>query len=48
MSKRFNKKKSVRFVLVPGTDELGNPTTMFKPVETRTKLSKKEREKLIN
>jgi hypothetical protein len=31
-NKKFNKKKAVRFVLVPGRDENGNPVNMFKPV----------------
>lgn len=32
--KKFNKKQTVRFVLVPGVDENGNPDNKFKPVET--------------
>lgn len=46
-SRKFNKKEAVRFLLVPGRDEHGNPTTTFKPVETRNRLSRKEREKII-
>lgn len=30
--KKFNKKQAVKFELIPGKDENGNPTVMFKPV----------------
>ena len=30
--KKFNKKESVRFTLVPGVDEHGNPTVLYKPI----------------
>ena len=41
--KKFNKKKSVRFALVPGVDENGNPANTFKPIETKSKLTSKQK-----
>ena len=32
--KKFNKKETVRFVLVAGVDENGKPDNKFKPIET--------------
>lgn len=39
---RFDKKKAVRFTLIPGPIKDGKPSVLFKPVETqKTRLSKK-------
>jgi len=46
--KKFNKKESVRFALVSGIDENGNPSNSFKPLDTRSKLSVDEKKKIIN
>ena len=39
---KFDKKKSVRFSLVPGPERDGKPSVLFKPVESKkSKLNKK-------
>ena len=44
----FNRKKAVRFTLVPGPEENGKPTVTYKAVDnTNSGLSRKEKRKLI-
>lgn len=47
--KNFDRKKAVRFHLVPGPEKDGKPTVLFKPAENKkSKLSKKERKQAIS
>ena len=46
---KFDRKKSVRFSLVPGPEVNGHPTCLFNPVETmRNKVGKKDRKKIVS
>jgi hypothetical protein len=46
---KFDRKKAVRFTLVPGPEKDGRPSVLFKPVETKkSKLSKKEKKTAIS
>ena len=45
---KFDRKKAVRFTLVPGPIKDGKPTVLYKPVETKkSKLSKKEKKGVV-
>ena len=46
--KKFDKKGTVRFTLVPGKDENGNPVNLFKPVDTNTRVAPQNPDKLIS
>ena len=46
---KFDRKKAVRFSLVPGPEKDGKPTVMFKPVDTRkSKVNKKDKKKALS
>jgi hypothetical protein len=45
---KFDRKKAVRFHLVPGPEKDGKPTVLFRPAENkRSKVSRKEKKKVI-
>ena len=47
--KNFDRKKAVRFTLLPGPIVDGKPTVLYKPVQTRkSKVSKKMRKETIS
>ena len=46
---KFDRKKAVRFSLVPGPEINGKPSVLFKPVESKnSKLNKKEKKKMVS
>jgi hypothetical protein len=46
---KFDRKKAVRFILVPGPIKDGKPTVLYKPAENvKTRVPKKERKNLIS
>mgnify|MGYP006897429747 CR=1 FL=1 len=46
---KFDRKKAVRFTLVPGPEINGKPSVLFKPVESKkSKLNRKEKKKMIS
>ena len=46
---KFDRKKAVRFNLVPGPEKDGKPTVLFRPAENKkSKVSKKDKKKMVN
>lgn len=47
--KRFSRKDTVRFQLVPGVNNKGEPTVLYKPVENKaSKVSEEKTKKIIS
>jgi hypothetical protein len=47
--RKFDRKRAVRFTLVPGPERDGKPSVLFRPVDSKnSKLNKKEKKKMLS